>query len=1490
MSPRIVWKTEDNILLNLNNLIETQTENFNSLRTLITKLYLMNWFKWKQWLLAFCVATTVNVQGATLDEWGESTPPISYQSAEEESKYEFSDWRNSHADYVSNQYSGLWYKALYLQLPSSDTPMVYLKVKLKDSGHVSSITFCLNNQDQSFTDGAIWISPSDCRLLGTQQYISFAARVTAPGVYPYTVEAYVSPDDETPVATWDATFHIMENMPAITYSSNLYDNSFAFDVVKGDLEANVYLEVGFYGTNGNNNRPTSFTADGFSTTDGRNWRTELMPIADKHYSATFTCEETVSGQFQIDLKDTYGNSICGTKFVRVCYPFVPATSDLEAIKRLASMNPTNTDLYNFVNNGLWKEDLYGTDANVKVEWAQNGDSAHVSRLEITNQENLTLDLTGLDYVGTLDLSSNKTIQAPLDLSHMSKLDQLYMYNGVSLTYNEVILPEEFNKSNIYATSKIREIGSPRENGDVEVPINTILDLSAFVGEQSEDGSTICSWRKNWQDIELNPVEEGSLKFKLFGEIGDHFSCTIRNNTFPNWKMETPQIYLIMGELNYNEADVAGLKKLATDNPQNLIIKNFVVKELWKEQSWGDNAYKIWLKWAIDENNNAVLTHIDLRLDDEYNQGTAPKTIDLTPFKHLIDFESNRLVYVEHIDFSQCKELQLISFSANEMKSLDVSACTKLRELHFMEGHTLTGGILYGSDDTHTIALETLNFKGCTQIEKLRIGRTKISSLDISSLPNLTSLTIEYCPNLTTIVGLEQTHLSSFSLINTRSMYQEQIAKMNFSLITHLDYRGSDYPLPDPSSLANLEEISFPVNVTSFDCAQYPKLRWLEIWKSQIKYSTVKNYRTSIGRWGISTIEIPKAESLKWYPCVMPGDTIDLSSEAVIQDNPSTFIWINERTRTEETDLFMPTDLPGVFVVNPDVPVEKDTRYRCRIWNKTYSDGAGVDRYNGWILDTEQIKVIDGAAYDEQELNMLQTIVNNSSSQGLKDWWENGQWMFGNYYEEDGNFYVEWNNNYRLRRLQIWRFEDRMSGLLDLSAAKELENLYVDKTDLSSCVFAASPTVSSINLGTSKMALPIDVEFPSLQSFYPSPAQQKLDLSKLPALKEMGLYNARFKFSDVIEPRPIEGVYGSHSWMVSEKQYSTKNYFGTEDTQIMDFSSETNIGVKVKWTASGKEITVPEIESGRYNFSAALNQHKSIRAVLTHETFPRWYIDFNAILYTEQGDANIDGTVNVQDISATIPYVLNDWRNQLSVFGHYQADIDANKAIDVADILGILNIIRGRNYSNLRSSFSPVVHLTSEEDGKLYIQTPVALAGLQFTITGADQEIPLLGEAGRFAHAGHAGDSLRMVAYSMDGSTIPAGRTLIAQLPKGATLVEAVIADEQARSLEVDLNGVVTATEDVWSDVLADDVTNSPNPFRGQTTFRYGVNESADAVVIRIYSANGMLVRVLSGLPATQGEHQYPVSLDLPQGLYYYQLEISRGGKPIRTLSNNMIIK
>ena len=152
------------------------------------------------------------------------------------------------------------------------------------------------------------------------------------------------------------------------------------------------------------------------------------------------------------------------------------------------------------------------------------------------------------------------------------------------------------------------------------------------------------------------------------------------------------------------------------------------------------------------------------------------------------------------------------------------------------------------------------------------------------------------------------------------------------------------------------------------------------------------------------------------------------------------------------------------------------------------------------------------------------------------------------------------------------------------------------------------------------------------------------------------------------------------------------------------------------------------------------------------------------------------------------------------------------------------------------------------------------------------------------------DSVRTLAYSLSGKTIPAGRTLLAQLPKGAKVVEATFADAQANLLLSDLTGSATATEDPMPQVTVTQVSNYPNPFRGQTTFTYGLEEQADEAVLRVYQANGALVHLSKELPTAQGENQYTTSIDLPAGIYYYQLIIQRAGRTIRTMSNNFIIK
>ena len=1427
--------------------------------------------------------------------------PIGMELEEQkETGYEFTN--TDHANYVrySSEGSATYYKNIYLGLPSANADLVYVKARLNDPSQAYAITFQIKETDKLFTNGAILITPDECTKEGSTQIIPFSFKVTGettPGVYTYTFEAYTEAECTNKVAEWTGTVYMMEDYPSVTLPSMIYGDQFKLEVKKGDLgpiTTQLVVELRTVDSYDPITFSEGFTLQNNPSDNQSIWVNTPQTLKDETIVGKLTSIDKGVAECWVSLKDTDGCPIV-IAYCSILTPFSIATADQEALDAFVQSNCT--ELADYINNQQWQQNV---DGNVRIEWTRANPS-QIKSLKVTRQTKpLTLDLSKLTALQSLDLDGNTALQSPLNLSNATQLNNVSLYGVDNLTYKDIQFPKDFDGQQVYGRSKIRQIGSPRENEDVEVPMNTVIDLADYVGENN---TITYSWQKNWEDIELTPVEGTTGTFKLKGNVDDRFECTIKNSLYPHWEIQTPAIYLTLGNLNYNTDDVAGLQQLAKDNPQNSQIQDFITKGFWKEQSWDNWNYPIWLKWDIDENNNAILTHLSLRLGDEYNDKTAPRTINLTYFKNLVHFSSNQLRYVENIDFSKCTQLESINFSASPMKSLDVSACTELRELQFDESRSLTGYILYSPTSTSTIALETLNFSGCTKLEALRIGRTKVSSLDVSALPNFSTLRIEYCPNLKTITGLESKKLTSLELINTGSLYQDLIAKLDLSSLTTLDYRGSDYALPDESVLANLKVIGLPTHTSTFDLDKAPKLTELGTRDSKLTYSALQGTYRNLNYQGETKAEIANAESLQSYPRILPGDKIDLSAEATIQGKSSTFTWYNYETREEEKNLFKETETPGVFVVDPNVQLDGKNQFICRIWNKAFSNGASLNSWSGWIMDTDVLTLFDASAYNENELKMLENIVTNSKCQDLKDWWNRGDWAgdgesAGWSGEVNGTYCElswEWNADHRLRKLYILWFKDLMTGVLDISAAEELERIWFDNVNFSSCVFPAKSKLQEINIFNTNIALPTDVEFPSLQTFYASKAQTQLDLSKMPVLTYLDLYYTNyFKFSGILSPRKIERVWGPTIWIVSDKVYNRANYIGAGEHPTIDFSSETSVGATVTWKTWNAEgtyvdLTLPEIETGKYNISEALQSQKKIQAILKHENYPYWTICFEALLYTQPGDANIDGKVNVQDISATIPYILLD-SNRSPIFGYYQADMDKNQAIEVADVIGIVNTIRGVTNPVMKSTFQPTVYVTSEADGKLYVDTQVPLAGLQLTFTGVEQEIPLMGEAARFAHAAHASDRLRMVAYSMNGSTIPAGRTLLAQLPKGATLVEAVFADANAQSLKADLSGIVTATEEIGSDPAAAPVTNYPNPFRGQTTFTYGVPEQADQAQIRIYSANGALVCVLSGLPTAPGENQHRATIDLPAGLYLYQLEISRAGRVISTQTNHLIIK
>ncbi len=149
---------------------------------------------------------------------------------------------------------------------------------------------------------------------------------------------------------------------------------------------------------------------------------------------------------------------------------------------------------------------------------------------------------------------------------------------------------------------------------------------------------------------------------------------------------------------------------------------------------------------------------------------------------------------------------------------------------------------------------------------------------------------------------------------------------------------------------------------------------------------------------------------------------------------------------------------------------------------------------------------------------------------------------------------------------------------------------------------------------------------------------------------------------------------------------------------------------------------------------------------------------------EQGDANGSGEVDVADVITTVNYAAGQ---QPKPFIFEAADMNADLSIDILDVIGIIKVIL-----HPESAVKAAVNSTATytiEDGTLYVDSPVALAGVQVQLAvDAGQEITVTDDLKGFEHtsAWFSDNDYFFMAYNMAGKTLEAGRHALLHLGSG----------------------------------------------------------------------------------------------------------------------------
>ncbi len=305
-------------------------------------------------------------------------------------------------------------------------------------------------------------------------------------------------------------------------------------------------------------------------------------------------------------------------------------------------------------------------------------------------------------------------------------------------------------------------------------------------------------------------------------------------------------------------------------------------------------------------------------------------------------------------------------------------------------------------------------------------------------------------------------------------------------------------------------------------------------------------------------------------------------------------------------------------------------------------------------------------------------------------------------------------------------------------------------------------------------------------------------------------------------------------------------------------------------------------------------------------------DSGVIEVDNPGDVNLDKQINVGDAVNIVAKVIGSY--DLSRRQFATADLDVSAAIDVFDLMGVINLIYGipispqqgvplpgpgadiaLAYNDMLSGGSDVMKITSE--------LPEQIAGVQLDIdydpTSVSLGKPALAaninpNKYGFSYKDNGVGQLRLLIYHMD----PGNRNELIQVGAADLVDVPIIANTDVTSgdkSKVRLSGALLSTADtrlVKVNGIEDPILpgsfslhqNYPNPFNPSTTIEFSIGNysgdiSAKPVRLDVFNILGQKVRTLYDgmLPAGDHTFMWDATSDrgerVATGIYLYRLTV-----------------
>ncbi len=336
-----------------------------------------------------------------------------------------------------------------------------------------------------------------------------------------------------------------------------------------------------------------------------------------------------------------------------------------------------------------------------------------------------------------------------------------------------------------------------------------------------------------------------------------------------------------------------------------------------------------------------------------------------------------------------------------------------------------------------------------------------------------------------------------------------------------------------------------------------------------------------------------------------------------------------------------------------------------------------------------------------------------------------------------------------------------------------------------------------------------------------------------------------RYTDIIDSTYVE--WDEHGNWLGQWVYSgdtiiaNETVLESEETQFVDYNVEP--GITYYYTI--KQLTT------------SLNSHALSNVVAATP------------MTAQKGDANGSMAVDVADVVTEVAWLTNQ-DPQPFIFD--AADVNSDNDVNILDVVGTVNIIVSPQESAIASISSTATY--SVEDGILYVETPVALGGVQVKIS-ADKgtEFTALDALTGYEQVGNwqNDNEYLFLAFSMTGKSLAAGKHALLKVGDG--MVREVVFSNATGGNVIAIDGNKTGIGVVEGMQMR---LPYPNPFSVELNVPYVIGKDGDHNVRIVVS--DIAGRTLHSYSTVNGYGEYSYTwrpeAGVEEGFYFVSLYVN----------------